>query len=271
MATLEEYVAQATNAYKPAQTAIQNQLNALSGNLATRKNEINTDYAQQEEGLNKQRNLASSNASMSAAMRGSAFGGQTDAAIDEYYRDTFTPALTTLNTNKANALRKAEQEIENQRVSLNSQLSNLESQANQQALQQYWAAIEAEKQRQAQLQAQREAQASQNAWYDRLMNQIKNQNQGSGVKNWDFGNGYSIQEGKNGQAVYLRNGQAVSAGSWLGNTIGGASPGASSVRWDLWNDIWKNGVKTQGVGSDTIDAINKARGQNMLTNYKYLF
>lgn len=271
MATLEEYMAQATNAYKPAQTAIQNQLNALDSQYNTGEQKINRLYADQQSQLESQRNQAAEASSLAAAGSGGSFGGQGNLARRKYYEQSFVPAQTKLQTNKSNDLDTLRQNIENQRTNLNSQASQLEAQANQLALQKYWEAVEAEKQRQAQLQAQREANASQNAYYQYLMDAMKNQQQGSGVKNWDFGNGYSIQQGKNGQAVYLQNGKAVSAGSWLGNTIGGASPGSSSVRWDLWNDIWNNGVKTNGVGSDTIDAINRARGQNMLSNYKYLF
>lgn len=151
--SLEQYIAEATNAYKPAQTAIQNQLNALEGNYNTSLNKINSQYALQQESLNKQRNQAAEDASLAAAARGSGFGGQADLANQKYYERTFTPAVTALQTNKANDIDALRQSIENQRTSLNSQLANLEAQANQQALQKYWAEQEAEKNRQAQLAA----------------------------------------------------------------------------------------------------------------------
>lgn len=267
--SLEQYIAEATNAYKPATTAIQTQLGALSGQLDTANETINRNYAQQQSRLESQRNQAAEAASLQAAGSGGSFGGRANIANRKYYEQSFVPAQTQLQTNQANELAQARQSYENQRTNLNSQLANLEAQAKQSALQQYWAAQEAEAQRQAQLAAQREAQAAQNTAWERMMQAQKNASAAPTYKNWDFGNGYSIQESPNGQATYLKNGTAISAGSWLGNTLGGAGRGGQ-VRWDLWNDIWNNGVRTNGVGSDTIDAINKARG-NLGPQYNYLF
>lgn len=177
--SLEQYVAEATNAYKPAQTAIQNQLNALSGQQETATQQINKNYAQQQAGLNRQRNMAAETASLQAAGSGGSFGGAANIANRKYYDQSFVPAQTQLQTNQANELAQNRQNFENQRTSLNSQLSNLESQANQQALQQYWAAVEAEKQREAQLRAQREANAAQNAYYKYMMDAMKNSGQKS--------------------------------------------------------------------------------------------
>lgn len=282
--TLEQYVAEATNAFKPARNAVQTQLDAIPGQLQTANEAINRNYAQQQSQLNDQRNAASTAASLQAAGSGGSFGGQANLANRRYYTQSFVPAQTQLQTNQSNELQRTRQSYDDKRTSLNSQLSSIDAQANEMALNKYWAAVEAEKQRQWEAeqaekarQAQRAAAAAQAAAQsssmERLLNEIANSknNQNSGYKNWDFGNGYSIQEGANGQAVYLQNGKAISAGAWLGNTMGGAKPGSSSVRWDLWNDIWNNGVRTNGVGSDTIDAINRARGQNVLNNYRYLF
>ena len=173
--SLEQYVAQATQAYQPAKTAVQTQLNSLSGNLQTATDTINRNYAQQQAGLNRDRNMAAETASMQAAGSGGSFGGSANLANRKYYDQTFVPAVTKMRTNQTNELSQAQQNFENQRTNLNAQLANLDSQANQQALQQYWSAVEAEKQREAQLRAQREAQAAQNAYYERLTNQIKNQ------------------------------------------------------------------------------------------------
>lgn len=159
--SLEEYVAQATNAYKPAQTAIQNQLNSLSGQLDTTNQQINKNYAQQQSTLNRNRNMAAESASMQAAGSGGSFGGAANIANRKYYDQTFVPAQTQLQTNQANELAQARQNIENQRLSLQSQAANLESQANQQALQQYWAAVEAERERQEAARRAAAAKASQ--------------------------------------------------------------------------------------------------------------
>lgn len=163
--SLEQYVAEATNAYAPAKTAVQNQLGALDSNYATGEQKINRNYQQQQAGLNQQRNMAAEAASMQAAGSGGSFGGAANLANRKYYDQTFVPAQTQMNTNKSNELDTLRQNIENQRTSLNSQLANIDAQANQAALQQYWAAVEAEKQREAQLRAQREAQAAENARY----------------------------------------------------------------------------------------------------------
>lgn len=161
--SLEEYISQATNAYKPSQTAIQNQINALSGQQATAEGQINKNYAQQQATLNRNRNSAAESASMQAAGSGGSFGGAANIANRKYYDQTFVPAQTQLQTNQANELAQNRQNYENQRTSLNSQLANLESQANQQALQQYWAAVEAEKQREEERRRAAASKASSNA------------------------------------------------------------------------------------------------------------
>ena len=266
--SLEQYVAEATNAYAPAKTAVQNQLGALDSNYATGEQKINRNYQQQQAGLNQQRNMAAEAASMQAAGSGGSFGGAANLANRKYYDQTFVPAQTQMNTNKSNELDALRQNIENQRTSLNSQLANIDAQANQAALQQYWAAVEAEKQREAQLRAQREAQAAQNAYNRYLMEAMKNQNQG-GTKRWDFGGGYSVYAGNDGEAIYTVNGNRISAGQFLQGT------GARGANWNNWNDIWNSGVKTNGVGSDTVEAFNGAIRSSLVSGrngkYGYLY
>ena len=83
----------------------------------------------------------------------------------------------------------------------------------------------------------------------------------------DFGNGYSIV-GNNGQAVYIHNGRQVSAGDFLKGT------GRNGANWNMWNDVWNNGVSTNGVGSDTVQAFNKLSPLNEAANtvkYGYLW
>ena len=248
--SLEQYVAEATKAYEPAKTAVQTQLGALDSNYATGEQKINKNYQQQQANLNNQRNMAAESASMQAAGSGGSFGGAANLANRKYYDQTFVPAQTQMNTNKSNELDALRQNIENQRTSFNSQLANIDAQANQAALQQYWAAVEAEKQREAQLRAQREAQAAQNAYNRYLMDAMKNQG-GGGTRAWNFGNGYTLVD-NNGTAKYYGNGREISAGDFLLGT------GARGTNWNLWNDVWSNGVSTRGVGSDTVQAFNKA-------------
>ena len=266
--SLEQYIAEATNAYAPAKTAIQTQLGSLDSNYNTGAEKINKNYAQQQANLNNQRNMAAESASIQAAGSGGSFGGKANLANRKYYNQSFVPAQTQLNTNKSNELDALSQNIENQRTNLNSQLANIDAQANQAALQQYWAAVEAEKQREAQLRAQREAQAAQNAYNRYLMDAMKNQGNNGGTRAWNFGNGYQIID-NGGNAAYMRNGKRISAGEFL------AQSGARGANWNLWNDIWNSGVKTNGVGSDTVQAFNG--GLNTLSSlasnggrYQYL-
>lgn len=162
--SLEQYVAEATQAYQPAQTAVQNQLNALSGQLATANEQINRNYAQQQAGLDRQRNMAAETASLQAAGSGGSFGGAANIANRKYYDQSFVPAVTQLRSNQANELASARQANENQRTALNSQLSQLQAQANQEALRQYWAAQEAEAAREAQIRAARASAAATSPW-----------------------------------------------------------------------------------------------------------
>ena len=145
--SLEQYVAQATKAYEPSRTAIQNQIDALAGQLETTNQRINKNYAQQQSTLNRNRNVAAETASMQAAGSGGSFGGAANIANRKYYEQSFVPAQTQLQTNQANDLSQAQQNSETQRTSLNSQMSDLQAQANRSALAQYYSDLAAEEQR----------------------------------------------------------------------------------------------------------------------------
>lgn len=177
--SLESYVAEATQAYQPSQVAIQNQLDALTGRLETANQQINKNYAQQQAGLNRQRNMAAETASMQAAGSGGSFGGAANLANRRYYDQSFVPAVTQLQTNQANELAQARQNIEDQRTSLNAQLANQQSQANQQALAQYYA----DRQLEQQLAEQRRAAAAQNAYNEYLMKAAQQANTGYTLDN----------------------------------------------------------------------------------------
>lgn len=135
--TLEQFVTETTNAYKPSQDAIQNQINALSGQLAETEANINKQFAVQQQNLDDQRQTAASNASMQAAGSGGSFGGKANIANRNYYRDAYIPAVTQLQTNQSQALSEARQRSENQRLSLQSMLASLMTQANTSALSRY--------------------------------------------------------------------------------------------------------------------------------------
>jgi hypothetical protein len=240
--SLEEYVAQATQAYQPAVDALQNQLNSLDSKLANTNEQINRSYNQQQADLNRSRNMAAESASMQAAGSGGSFGGSANLANRRYYDKTFVPAVTQLKTNQANDLASARQANDDLRNNINSQLANMQAQANQSALAQYYADQEAERNRAL----QRQQIASQNAYNQYLMDAMRNAQNSDGVKTWDFGNGYKVYD-DNGEAIYSLNGNQISRGQFLEGT-------GKNTQWDLWNDIWNSGTRTSGVGSDTIQA-----------------
>lgn len=81
------------------------------------------------------------------------------------------------------------------------------------------------------------------------------------VKSWDFGGGYTMQGVSGKNATYYYNGKSISAGRFLEET------GARGAQWDKWNDVWNSGVRTKGVGSDTVQAFNMKSS----VGYDYLF
>lgn len=257
-------MAQSSRAYEPSRTAIQTQLGALDSQYATTEAKINRNYEQQQSQLENQRNQAAEASSLAAAGSGGAFGGAGNLARRKYYEQTFVPAQTQLQTNKANEIDAAAQNRESQRTSLNAQLANLEAQANQQALQKYWAEVEAERQRQweaEQAEKSRQAQlaaARASNPYQYLDDGYGNKgNSGGKVKAWDFGNGYVVYD-DGGEAIYTHNGQQKTRGEFLSN--------ANIGNWNLWKDIWNSGTKTNGVGSDTIALYNKLGNNTYLKN-----
>lgn len=157
--SIAEYTAEVSKAYDNSRNALQNQINAIEGNLATTQKQINENYAQQQNTLNNQRNSAASAASMQAAGSGGSFGGAANIANKKYYEQTFVPAQTQLNTNQSQALENAQTQANNNRLSLESQLASMNDEITKIGLQRYY--DELEKERQAEL--QRKAIAAQQA------------------------------------------------------------------------------------------------------------
>ena len=91
----------------------------------------------------------------------------------------------------------------------------------------------------------------------------KSQADRNSTKTWDFGNGYTMTGVKGQNAVYYHNGQSISAGQFVEAT------GANGAQWDKWNDVWNSGVRTKGVGSDTVEAFNRRSAAG--SQYAYLF
>ena len=90
-----------------------------------------------------------------------------------------------------------------------------------------------------------------------------NGNNANSISTINFGNGYSIQGQKGGEAAYYKDGKKISAGEFLQN---------APSNWDNWNKIWNSGIKTNGVGSDTVNAFYNSSWINPKGDqYGYLF
>lgn len=136
-----------------------------------------------------------------------------------------------------------------------------DEQAHMQNEYQYWYGNLQDKWKQQEIAAQKYA-ADAQLRVQQYLQGLAQQNEKK-YKNWDFGNGYSLQENANGQATYLKNGNPISAGQFLEGT------GANGANWNLWNDVWNQGVSTRGVGSDTVSAFNRFSPAS--DKYNYLF
>lgn len=206
--SLEEYVAQATNAYKPSTTAVQAQLDALSGQLETTNQAINKNYAQQQARLNQNQNQAAEAASLQAAGSGGSFGGAANLANRKYYEQSFVPAVTQMRTNQSNDLAAARQANENTRNSLNTQLANIQSQAANQGTNQYYNDTNAEVARQYQAEQarlEREYQAQQaelNRQFQAQQNEANRAIQRQQIAQSNAYNDYLLQAAKQAQKAY---------------------------------------------------------------------
>lgn len=174
MANLETIMAETNKSYDNSRNALNNQINAIAGDLEAQKSRLNANYAQQQKSLDNQRNQAAAAASMNAARTGGSFGGKSAIANDKYYQQVYTPAVTQMQTNQANDMSAAEQQANQNRLSLQQTLAQLNDEANRYALQRYDAAVQAEKEeayRKAQLELQRQQLAAQKAYQNYLMPQ----------------------------------------------------------------------------------------------------
>lgn len=274
MANLEQIMAETSKSYDNSRKALNDQINAISGDLAAQQGRINAQYDQQAKGLDNQRNWQAQASSMAASKNGGSFGGSSEIANKKYYQQAFVPAVTQMNTNQANDLSSAESQANQRRQSLQTTLAGLEDEASRYGMQRYDAAVQAEeeKRRWEEEQAERKRQFDAQMAQQRAMYNYLNQpstSQSSGLKTWDMGNGYQVMENPYGEAEYYKNGQKVSAGELLRGTSGGNGP-----NWNAWNDIWNSGVSTAGVGSDTISDFNsRVNAGKSVTggNYSYLW
>lgn len=179
MANLETIMAETNKSYDQSRNALNNQIDAIAGDLEAQKNRINAQYAQQGKTLDNQRNWQAQASSMAASRNGGSFGGSAEIANKKYYQQAYVPAVTQMQTNQANDLSSAESQANQNRLSLQQTLASLNDEANRYALQRYDAAVAAEREeayRQQQLALQRqqiEAQNAANAWLQKQQEQNK--------------------------------------------------------------------------------------------------
>lgn len=257
--SIAEYTAEVSKSYDNSRKALQNQIDAISGNLAQTQKQINENYAQQQNTLNNQRNMAASNASMQAAGSGGSFGGAANIANKKYYEQTFVPAQTQLNTNQSQALENAQSQANNNRLTLESQLASMNDEISRIGLQRYY--DELERERQAEL--QRRAIAAQQAAAYGYFGGGGGQAQPKYAANSDASGGFFFTNSGNGNTVkygtaYFGNGGAKNNNSILSNV--GQLFGTNSNEYRRLSEILKyNGKKSLS------NAAGKTYGYNYLS------
>ena len=222
MANLEQIMAETSKSYDNSRKALNDQIDAISGDLAAQKDRINAQYAQQGKNLDNQRNYQAQASSMAASRNGGSFGGSAEIANKKYYQQSFVPAVTQMQTNQANDLSSAESQANQNRLSLQQTLAQLNDEANRYALQRYDTAQQAERDeayRQAQLALQRQQMEQ-----DRALNNLLY----GGNKT-----GYGYQADDYGGLQFFNNatGNKVKYGTYY------ASKGGDFSNQDLLNNI----------------------------------
>ena len=207
--SLEEYTAEISRSYEGSRNALQKQLNAIEGNLANTEKQINEQYGLQQAELDRQKNVASQNASLTAAGNGGSFGGAGAIADKKYYNNTFVPAQTQLQTNQSQAIQNARTDASNRRTTLEGQLAQLQDTIAQAAQQRYYEALEADRQERL-ARAQLAAQQAASNW----MNYLTPSNGGAPAAD---GNIYENRgSGSNFQFFNKNTGQQVKLGTVIG-------------------------------------------------------
>ena len=215
MANLQQIMAETSKTYDNSRNALQNQINAIGGQLQAQQDRINAQYAQQGKNLDQQRNWAANAATMRAGRNGGSFGGAANIANKRYYQQAYVPAVTQMQTNQANDMSQAEQQANQNRLSLERTLAGLNDEANRYAMQRY----DADKAREEQLALEREKMAEQSRQFER---QLAAQNRiNSYFNNVESPLYQDINEGTaNHQFRNMKNGNPVRFGTFT-NQFGG--------------------------------------------------
>lgn len=225
MANLTQILAETGKSYENSRNALQNQIDAIAGDLTAQKNRINADYAQQAKTLDNQRNYQAQASSMAASRNGGSFGGANEIANKKYYQQAFVPAVTQMQTNQANDLSKAESQANSNRLSLQQTLAQLNDEANRYALQRYDNEVAAERaaaQQAAELaekKRQFDAQMAQQNAYQQYINQLMQPKTGYS---------YTTDEAGGRQFYNTGTGNAVKFGTYYGAN-GGDYSGADLI------------------------------------------
>ena len=248
MANLEKIMAETSKSYDNSRKALNNQINAISGDLAAQQERINAQYAQQGKNLDNQRNWQAQASSMAASRNGGSFGGSSEIANKKYYQQAYVPAVTQMQTNQANDLSSAESQANQNRLSLQNTLAQLNDEANRYALQRYDAAVQAEREeayRQKQLALQRQQIAAQNSWQNYL-NGATTPTQKYGVTN-DTAGGLQFRNNNTNGSVKFGTYYGGNGGSWnnssILNTVGDMFGGNSNEYKRLQEILKYNGNK----------------------------
>lgn len=218
MANLEAIMAETNKSYDNSRNALNAQINAIAGDLAAQKDRINAQYAQQSKNLDNQRNYQAQASSMAASRNGGSFGGSSEIANKKYYQQAYVPAVTQMQTNQANDLSSAESQANQNKLSLEQTLAQLNDEANRYALQRYDAAVQAERKeayRQAQLALQRQQLAAQNAANQWLQAQ---QAQKYGVTN-DTSGGLQFRNNNTNSSVKFGTFYGGNGGAWNNSSV----------------------------------------------------
>ena len=152
-------MAETSKSYDNSRNALNNQINAIAGDLEAQKQRINAQYAQQGKDLDRQRNYQAQASSMAASRNGGSFGGSSEIANKKFYQQAYVPAVTQMQTNQANDISNAESQANQNKLSLEQTLAQLNDEATRYGMQRYDAAVQAEREeayRQQQLALQRQ-------------------------------------------------------------------------------------------------------------------
>lgn len=228
--SLAEYQAEVTRSYEPARQAIQNQINALAGQESQGLQSLQNQYKLDQQTLERNRDTAAEAASLAAAGNGGSFGGQANIANRKYYAQTFAPAQSQLQTNFDKSRGNYISQINQNRMSLESQMANLASEAHRYGISRYDAAVAQDKQyalerQRLALQRRQLDQDNRLAQYLNQVNQLSKENQrlrGSGFdrSSIDSSGKYVDRFGNQGiirpiQTTEKRNGRDVLVNTYI--------------------------------------------------------